>query len=127
MRVHFYIRFYTRPGESLHVTGNIEELGNNDLHKTFELEWLDNQFWHGFITVDPMKVTKIHYSYIFRNADGEMLPEGCRSRILDVSKTGLEEIRVTDAWNHSGDFENVFYTDPFRKVLLKEHLGKNEV
>jgi 4-alpha-glucanotransferase len=126
LKVHFYIRFYTRPGESLHVTGNITELGNNDLHKPFALEWLDNQFWHGSINVDPTKVTKIHYSYLFRNANGELLPEGCRDRVLDISKTGIEEIRLTDAWNHSGDYENVFFTDPFRKVLLKEHLGKTK-
>jgi 4-alpha-glucanotransferase len=126
LKVHFYIRYYTRPGESLHVTGNIDKLGSNDLHKTFALEWLDNQFWHGTIDVDPTTVTKIHYSYVFRNGDGEMLPEGCRNRVIDVSKTGIEEIRLTDTWNHSGDFENVFFTDPFRKVLLKEHLGKTK-
>jgi 4-alpha-glucanotransferase len=97
LKVHFYIRYYTRPGESLHVTGNIEELGNNDLHKTFDLVWLDNQFWHGTINVDPTSVTKIHYTYIFRNENGEMLPEGCRSRVIDVSKTGVEEIRLTDS------------------------------
>lgn len=127
MKVHFYIRYYTRPGETIHVTGNIEELGDYDLNKTFSLEWLDNQFWHGSINVDPTKVTKIHYRYLFKNAGGELLPEGCRNRIIDVSKTGVEEIRLTDTWNHSGDFENVFFTDPFRKVLLKDHQGKTKL
>jgi len=126
LKVHFYIRYYTRPGESIQVTGNIEELGDYDPDKSFSLEWLDNQFWHGSINVDPTRVTKIHYSYIFKNASGEMLPEGCRTRIIDVSKTGVEEIRLTDTWNHSGDFENVFFTDPFRKVLLKDHQGKTK-
>ena len=124
MKVHFYIRYYTHPGESLHVTGNIEELGHYDLHKTFDLEWLDNQFWHGSIDVDPKRITKIHYSYILRNASGEMLPEGCRNRIIDISKTGIEGIRLTDTWNNSGDYENVFFTDPFRKVLLRDHQSK---
>ena len=124
MKVHFYIRYYTHPGESLHVTGNIEELGHYDLQKTFALEWLDNQFWHGTLDVDPKRITKIHYSYLFKNTNGEVLPEGCRNRIIDVSKTGVEEIRLTDTWNNSGDYENVFFTDPFRKVLLKDHQGK---
>ena len=124
MKVHFYIRYYTHPGESLHVTGNIEELGHYDLQKTFALEWLDNQFWHGTLNVDPKRITKIHYSYLYKNANGEVLPEGCRNRIIDVSKTGVEEIRLTDTWNNSGDYENVFFTDPFRKVLLKDHQGK---
>ncbi|HUQ66070.1 MAG TPA: 4-alpha-glucanotransferase [Flavitalea sp.] len=124
MKVHFYIRYYTRPGESLHVTGNIEVLGEYDLHKTFALQWFDDQFWHGSIEVDPTRVTKIHYYYIFKNENGEMLPEGCRNRIIDVSKTGIEEITITDAWNHPGEYENVFYTDPFRKVLLKDHQAK---
>jgi 4-alpha-glucanotransferase len=126
LKVHFYIRFYTHPGESLHATGNIEELGNYDLHKSFALEWLDSQLWHGSLNVDPTRVTKIRYSYIFKDVNGDMIPEGCRNRVIDVSKTGIEEIQLADTWNHSGDYENVFYTDPFRKVLLKEHHGKSK-
>ncbi|MBL7698291.1 MAG: 4-alpha-glucanotransferase [Chitinophagaceae bacterium] len=124
MKIHFYIRYYTRPGESLHVTGNIEELGDGDYKNAFALEWLDSQYWHGVLQVDPTHVTKIRYKYIFKNVNGEMLPDGCRDRVIDISKTGIEEIQLTDTWNHSGEFENVFYTDPFRKVLLRDHHGK---
>lgn len=126
MKIHFYIRYYTRPGESLHVSGNIDELGNYDSNKTFPLVWLDNQFWHGVLDADPTTVTKIHYRYIFKNDSGDVVPEGCRNRVIDVSKTGIEQIQLTDTWNNPGDYENVFYTDPFRKVLLKEHFGKTK-
>jgi 4-alpha-glucanotransferase len=110
----------------LHVSGNINELGNYDQHNTFSLQWLDDQFWHGVVEIVRTRVTKIHYSYLFKTTEGEFIPEGCRNRVVDVSKTGIEEIHLTDTWNHPGDFENVFYTDPFRKVLLKEHQSKSK-
>lgn len=119
MRIQFYIRYYTHPGESLFVKGNIEELGNNVPNEAFLLSYLDGQFWYGVIEVDPKAIVKIHYSYLFKNSEGELLPEGCRDRVVDISKTGLEELQLIDTWNHSGEFENVFFTDPFQKVLLK--------
>ena len=44
--------------------------------------------------------------------------------VIDVSKTGIDEIQLTDSWNHSGEYENVFYTDPFRKVLFRKIVCK---
>ena len=49
------------------------------------------------------------------------------NRVIDVSKTGIEEIQLTDTWNHAGAYENVFYTDPFPKVLLKENTGQGQI
>jgi 4-alpha-glucanotransferase len=126
LRIHFYIRYYTRPGESLLVTGNISELGNNDQNKAFTLRWLDKELWYGSVDVDPTHITKIHYSYIFKNAEGELAHEGCRDRIIDISKTGIEEIQLIDYWNFPGEYGNVFFTDPFRKVLLKEKQEKRK-
>jgi 4-alpha-glucanotransferase len=32
----------------------------------------------------------------------------------------FEEIQVVDTWNHAGEYENVFYSDPFQNVLLRD-------
>lgn len=121
MRVQFYIRFYTKPGESLLVTGNIDALGNNDNENALPLEYLDSQFWQGTIDVSPADTPHFSYSYIFKSADGELVNEGGQNRVVDISKTGIEELQLIDAWNSPGEYENVFYTDPFAEVLLKQN------
>jgi 4-alpha-glucanotransferase len=78
------------------------------------------------VEVDPSRITKVHYSYVYKNDFGEVVPEGCKERLIDISKTGIDEIQLTDTWNNPADFGNVFYTDPFRKVLLKEHQAKSK-
>ena len=124
MRIQFYIKYSTQPGEALLVTGNIAGLGNNDENSLFPLAYLDNHFWYGALEVDSTLVAKIHYSYVFKNKAGELLHEGGQDRIVDISKTGIEELQLFDSWNPSGEYENVFYTDPFQCVLLKENSVK---
>ena len=52
MTIHFFIRFFTRPGESLSVTGNTDELGNNDIDKALPLTWLNHDLWTGTVTIN---------------------------------------------------------------------------
>lgn len=121
MTIHFYLRFHTDFGQRLLVSGDIEALGNSDEKKAFTLNYFDNEFWEGSITVDPEKTARIKYKYILANADGFTIHEGGKPRTIDLGKTGIEEIRVIDAWNHAGEFENVFYTDPYQEILLPPH------
>lgn len=127
MRIQFYIRYFTRPGESLSVTGDIDALGNGHPAKAYPLTYLDNQFWYGTVEVDPAQAVRLNYSYLFTDMQGAITAEGGQGRTADLSKTGLEEIRLLDTWNFAGQYENVFYTDPFRKVLLKENETKIKI
>lgn len=94
-------------------------LGGSDHEQLFPLRYLDQQYWHGLIEADPGETVKIRYRYIFMNKDGEQTREGGDERVVDLSKTGLEEIRLIDSWNYAGEYENAFYTAAFRNVLLK--------
>jgi 4-alpha-glucanotransferase len=69
--------------------------------------------------VDPTLIARIKYSYVLTDSEGQTIFEGGQDREIDISKTGIEEIQLIDTWNHSGEYENVFYTDPFQKVILK--------
>lgn len=106
------------------MTGNIDALGNNDNARAFPLVYLDNQFWYGAIEVSPAENPHISYSYILKTTDNDLINEGGQDRVIDVSKTGLEELQLVDTWNSPGEYENVFYTDPFTNVLLKENETK---
>lgn len=121
MKIHFFLRFSTQLGQSLHIAGNCKQLGNNNLDEAAPLEYLNNEFWQAVIEIDPKEIARLNYKYILRNADGFSVVEWGDDRAIDLTKTGVEEVQVIDSWNHAGEYENAFYTDPFQQVLLKEH------
>jgi 4-alpha-glucanotransferase len=119
MKIHFYLRFHTEMGQRLSISGDIKELGLNDLQDRFSLSYLNTDYWHGTIDVNPADSPKVHYKYILTNEDGFEVIEWGDDRKIDLTKAGVSEIEVYDTWNHAGEYENVFYTDPFQKVLLR--------
>lgn len=122
-KIHFYLRFHTKFGQSLHVSGNIDPLGNHDNTKAFPLEYLSEEFWHGTLEVDAAAIGRIQYNYLLKTQDNELVEEWGSDRVIDVSREGTDEFQLIDTWNHSGEYENAFYTAPFRQTLLKDHRG----
>jgi 4-alpha-glucanotransferase len=122
MKIHFYVRFHTQYGQLMAVTGNMEALGENDVEKAFTLTYLNNDYWHGTIEVDPKKQPVIQYKYILKNEDGLHIFEWGDDREVHLKKLpDAEELQLVDTWNHTGEYENAFYTDAFQQVLLKEN------
>ncbi len=125
MKLQFYLRFHTRFGQTLWISGNTEELGNNDPDKAFPLDYLNEEFWTGVITIKKKESPKnISYKYILKNEDGELLFEWGNDREISISSKSLHEIQLVDTWSHAGEYENAFYSDAFNKVLLKENRTK---
>jgi len=120
MKIHFYLRFYTKPGQVLSVCGDIPALGNDDAAYALQLAYLNDQFWYASIDVDPAATSRIHYKYILTNEDGFQVIEWSDDKKADTGKSGIDEIDLYDTWNHAGEYENVFFTDPFQEVLLKK-------
>src|SRR5271170_7136324 len=119
MKIQFYLRFSTQVGQNLFVTGNITELGNGDMDKAIPLQYLNNEFWMIAVDIDAAVHSKVQYKYFLKNEDGTIITEWGNDRIIDVSKSGVEEIQTIDTWNHAGEFENVFFSAPFQETLLK--------
>lgn len=124
MKIHFYLRFHTQFGQSLYISGNGNVLGANDPEKAVPLEYLDDQFWKVDLEWDSADGTDIQYHYILKNSDGFKVREWGNDRIISTQFPGKEELQVIDTWNHAGEFENAFYTDPFQQVLLAPNYPK---
>lgn len=119
MKIHFYLRFHTKFGQSLFVSGDIDVLGNNELNAAFPLSYLNDEYWQGTIELDDKNVIDaINYKYIFRDVDGKIITDGEDARNINLSNVSSRDIYLLDLWNYSGDFSNVFYTQPFQNVLL---------
>lgn len=127
IKLQFFLRFNTRYGQSIWVTGNIKELGNNDITKAVALEYLDDEFWHGTLTIDDSSEHKsISYKYFLKNEDGEFVFEWGNDRTIPLHKKDFQEIHSVDTWNHAGEFENAFFTAPFDNVLLHANKSKGK-
>jgi len=121
MKIDFYLRFYTHPGESIFLTGNLPQLGNKDSNAALPLEYVNGEFWHGSIWVEGGLSTPFSYHYFLKNTDGSLTEEWGDDKVIEPPAAGIEEIQVIDTWNYAGEYENVFYSDPFRTVLLPKH------
>lgn len=125
MRIQFSLRFFTHPGQSIHVLGNLPALGNDQPDAALALNYLNDQFWQGSIETDQALLHKIRYRYLLKEADGSVVAEWGKDRLLDGGLFGQETLHVIDTWNFTGAFENLFYTDPFQHILLQNHASRH--
>jgi 4-alpha-glucanotransferase len=133
MRLTFKLRFHTAPGDSLWLTGNHEIFGDADPEKAIPLHYVDAHFWQLTLVIPRQAVpdAEITYHYIWRHANGGFSQDWGVGRTIHPARHLREELVVVDCWNHPGFYENAFYTEPFRKVLLRpDHdatTKKNEI
>ena len=127
MNIKFYLRFHTKFGQSLWVSGNIDELGNDDPVNAIAMNYLNEEFWHYNLEIRKKDLQKkIRYKYFLKTEDGELLSEWENERYLYDLRKDINEIQLVDTWNHAGEYENAFFSAPFRKVLLKTKSFKNK-
>ncbi len=122
MKIHFYLRFSTKFGQALFISGTHPKLGNNMSEAATPMSYLNEEFWHYTLELEqPLKEMpdNIRYKYLLKKEDGETVLEWGDDRIIEIRKITAEEIQVVDTWNHAGAIENAFYTSAFQHVLLK--------
>lgn len=125
MILHFYLRYSTRFGQAIFVSGNTKVLGNDDITKPFALTYLNDQLWHGSAEIDPGDLDKaVTYRYMLKDENGELLTEFGNDRVFELSITKASKLVIYDTWNYAGEYENAFFTAPFTNVLLKPEPSK---
>ena len=121
MILNFYLRFFTRTGQTIFVSGNCKALGDDDLAKAIPLQNLNNEFCYCLMEIPAAEINtaNIEYRYILREADGTEIVEWKDDKRIDYNENNITEIALIDSWNHAGSIDNAFYTKPFKDVLLK--------
>ena len=125
MKFQFFLRFHTKYGQRLCITGSADALGNNDPGKALSMEYLNDEFWT--VTVDIKRKElgrQFTYKYLLNDEQGEWVREWGSDRFVEDPGKDIQEIQLIDTWNHSGEYENSFFTAPFQNVLLKRPAPK---
>jgi 4-alpha-glucanotransferase len=120
MKLTIRLRYATRFGQALFLCGDHECLGGSQPERALPLRFLNAEFWE--LTLDfpdnGLPKDPLSYFFILRDPDGSVLEDFGRDRGLDLAALGGSHIVVLDSWNGLGTVENVFFTEPFRNVLL---------
>jgi len=120
MTIRFQLRFSTRYGQKLWVTGNHPALGNLNPQAAFPLQYLNDQYWSAELTLPSKKIPdSITYKYLLQESDGRFVEEGGNGRQL-IGIQNLPLLHTLDSWSYAGAFEQTFLSGPFRKILLPE-------
>jgi len=83
------------------------------------MQYMNEEFWHGALEMEDGFPSALRYHYLLKNEDGSITEEWGDDRVLTYEEPGIEEIQTVDTWNHAGEYENVFFTSPFRQTFLK--------
>ena len=123
VRATFMLRFHTKYGQSIYITGNHGIFGDNDLEKAVPMQYLSEELWTISLNINTKDIPAqgIRYNYVLRNEDGTLTFDWGNDKVISAAVFSSEEILVADAWNHAGFIENSFYTEPFKQVLLKDN------
>ncbi|HEY8733570.1 MAG TPA: 4-alpha-glucanotransferase, partial [Puia sp.] len=119
MIIHFYLRFSTRQGQDLYISGNIPELGyqNKMTTQPVLMKYKNNDFWEITIELASLPPDPVQYDYQVKMEDGSIVHEWGRDREVQITSRH-DDLQVFDIWNHAGEYENAFYTAPFQEILL---------
>jgi 4-alpha-glucanotransferase len=114
MTITFRLRFSTQPGQSLWLAGS-HPLPAHPI----PMQYVDADHWEVSVPLAPQAISSpLNYSYLLAQTDGSRSTDWGRDRTFVPAAYGCSELLVLDSWNHAGFVENVFYTEPFKEVLL---------
>jgi 4-alpha-glucanotransferase len=126
MKLTFKLRFHTHPGQSLFVSADHPLLGGGSPDQAMPLHRVDSETWQVSVDLPDDSVSKpIPYHYVLRHADEAFEMDVSQGRAIDPDWKKLSTVTAVDSWNAPGFVENVFYTEPFQQVLLRQNRTEN--
>jgi 4-alpha-glucanotransferase len=121
MKLTFKLRFRTHSGQALFVSGNHPALGGGSPARAVPLQYVDAETWQVSLELPDGSVNEpIPYQYVLRHSDGTSETDLAQGRAIEPDWKKRPAVTVVDSWNAPGFVENVLYTEPFQKVLLRQ-------
>jgi 4-alpha-glucanotransferase len=125
MLIQFTLRFHTVPGQSMHISSNDKELGNNNQDVSYPMLYLDSNNWRIQLDLDITKKTGLEYRYILKDDyTGIELHEWRERKLILDPAHNSSSIEVYDTWSSPGTIDNCFETSMFDYILPKQKTQK---
>jgi 4-alpha-glucanotransferase len=119
--INFVVRFHTKFGQSLYITAQHESFGNGDINNALPMYFLNEECWAATLQLNiaSIPVDGIVYNYVLEDEDGSNHYDWGSDKKITPELFFDEQVLILDSWNFAGYYENAFYTEPFKHVLLK--------
>ena len=121
MKITIRLRYHTHFGQTLFLCGDHKGLGGGQAERALPLHYVDEDCWEAALHLpnSPRPKAPLSYYFILRNPDGSVIEDFGADRILDLAGLTRGHTVILDSWNDLGTVENVFFTEPFKNVLLR--------
>lgn len=117
MHLHFFLRFHTEFGQTLWMSiKSVAGIGEPEV-KELPLKYLNTEAWELELDIFPEQ-KNFQYSYFLKTVEGIIVNEGETARQVYLQNSNVAAIDIIDTWNHTGEYENTFFTRPFSEVLF---------
>ncbi|HEV7925710.1 MAG TPA: 4-alpha-glucanotransferase [Verrucomicrobiae bacterium] len=120
MKVTIQLRYHTHFGQTLFLCGEHPLLGGGQPERALPLRYVNEEFWEVALDLPetPRPEEPVSYYFLMRDPDASVTEDFGGDRKLDLATLGRGHNLVIDSWNDLGTVENIFSTEPFKKVLL---------
>ena len=118
MTINFYLRFHTEAGQDIFILGNNNFLGNYEASAAIRMSYFNNDYWHIAVEFPEGFSDDILYTYYIKYSDNTEVYDGENNRCINTEDFNNSSLTVYDSWNATGDVNNVFFTSPFKHILL---------
>src|SRR5208282_6904796 len=121
MKLTIRLRYRTRFGQTLFLCGEHPRFGGGRPEHALPLRCVNEEFWELALDLPETGWAKapMNYFFLLRESDGSVLEDFGQDRTIDWAGLGRGHLVVIDSWNDLGTVENVFFTEPFRNILLR--------
>ncbi|MGA2543485.1 MAG: 4-alpha-glucanotransferase [Verrucomicrobiota bacterium] len=121
MKLTIRLRYHTRFGQTLYLCGDHKWFGGGQPEHALPLRYVNEEFWE--VTLDlpdtPRPKAPASYYFLLHNPDGSVMEDFGGDRKLDLAGLARGHTVILDSWNDLGAVENIFFTEPFKNVLLR--------
>ena len=120
-KISFYLKYQTTYGQSIWIYGNHPLLGGGEANKAIPLVYLNETHWVLHLNFPKTELAdKIIYHYLIKDVKAGEILEWGNDKLIDLASITNNELALIDTWNFAGQIENVFFTEPFNSILLKD-------
>jgi len=128
MKVTIRLRYRTSFGQTLFLCGDHSWFGGGQPERALPMKYVNEEFWEAALDLPDARrtIAPANYYFILRQPDGSTIEDFGGDRKLDLARLTRSHTVILESWNDLSTVENVFSTEPFRKVLLRAEHGASK-
>jgi 4-alpha-glucanotransferase len=121
MKITIRLRYHTHHGQTLHLCGDHECFGGGQQERALPLRYVNEEYWETTLDLPDARRPKapVNYYFLLRDPDGSVMEDFGGDRKLDLAALPRGHTVIMDSWNDLGAVGNVYFTEPFKNVLLR--------